>query len=183
MVGRVLKPFLAALVAAATAAPAAAADRLYYVYDPDSASARLFTGVTTFVVKKSLFGRKPLEMFGQNGKSVRLVEDGDRPFTVDEAADLVKAGKDDLIALYAVDGDDGGKGFARAACARADRAWIVASPFEPHAKLKLQIIGWDPAKNAAFFCTDLQFRFRGEYAAPKSGRVPINDGNGADKGW
>lgn len=183
MFGRVLRPVVAALVVAGAAAPAVAADRLYYVYDPDDANAKLFTGVTTFVMRKGLLGKKPVEMFGQNGKSVRLVEDADRPFSYAEAGELVKAGKDDLFGLYAVDGEDGGKGFARAACARADRAWIVASGFEPHTKLKLQIIGWDPAKKAAFFCNGMQFRYRGEYAAPRSGRLPVNDGNGAGKSW
>ncbi|NEX94332.1 hypothetical protein [Caulobacter sp. 17J65-9] len=183
MVGRAFNAVLAALVVAGAAAPAFAADRLYYVYDPDSASAKLFTGVTTFVVKKGLFGKTPLEMFGQNGKSVSLGGDAERPFSIDEAADLVKAGKNEPISLYAVGGADGGKGFAKAACAGAERAWLVTTPFEPHTKLKVQVIGWNAEKKAAFFCTQLDFRYRGEYAAPKSGRVPVNDGNGAAKGW
>ena len=162
---------LAALPLIALAAPARAEDR-FFAYDAANDAARLMTRGITLQAERGLFGAVRAERLfstvgaGSAGLDRDSLPGGPRGVIPAEA---------DESNVYRIESEGNGAALGRVLCPGASTVWLVMGRIRPVRDLTIHAVG-QGATGQVLLCRTLEYRYRGEWAAPVDQRPSLPGG-------
>jgi len=152
---------LAALPLTLLASPAQAEDR-FFAYDPANVAARLMTRGITLQAERGLFGAVRAErLFSTVGAGSAGLDRDSLP----GGAEAVLPDGANETNVYRIEAEGNGAALARVLCPGASTVWLVMGRIRPVRDLTIHAVG-QGATGQVLLCRTLEYRYRGEWAAP-----------------
>jgi len=160
-----------ALAALAVSAPARAANRRMFSYDPADDATRHVAGALTIEFNQHLASTSVLTVRSTEGDATaRLAHAGEGGLGPGGLGRLIGGGAAERD-LYAVLPADQGAAMIAAFCPGSRHAWMAFPRLRANRDIRIQVLGDSTAAGAARLCHTLRFSFHGEWRLPPGPQV------------
>lgn len=166
-----------AILIAALALPAQAADRRMVTYDAASPDAQRLTGAgLTFVFTRSMLRQRVLAVRA-TAVPVGVVVEPSTDGRVNDRLDALLRDEARTGALYRIDPEaEQGKVMVQAFCPGSTQGWLSIGTIAHARPIRVHAFGDDPASGEPRLCASMDFDYRGEWRMPPvRGADPTRD--------